>query len=320
MTKVTNRKLALIGACGAAAGIVCLMSLFFDDIVRAVSGTRTPSSAPIHAGADRGADVSTALATQMGGKSELAGVKPEAEFLEFAAKVNLDLLSSDRAIDEGLWKVKYGTPRRFAVLEWHDGFCDLLDDPAYAAHWHKIARIIAFISKKDDSAKKIVEYVKRKDDWTKLTPRETENRMSEKVGVLRMLGLFGSDWTDDILRQAMTREGARAFAGQWLEATPASFASERAIFLLQGSAAMGLVYSQKPENLERVRQAYQEEHALCLKRQASTKLHSQLVTAMAYQDVISELGMDGFWNLYGSNSLVQKTLEATRKYTYRPPR
>ena len=67
---------------------------------------------------------------------------------------------------------------------------------------------------------------------------------------------------------------------------------------------MGLVYTQKPENLELVRKMYEQEHALCQQQKASTKLHGQLVDAMAFQDVISEIGMDGYWKLYGTNELI----------------
>jgi hypothetical protein len=141
------------------------------------------------------------------------------------------------------------------------------------------------------------------------------------MGSLRLLGRFSLDQTEAILRQALTREGAEALSSNWLGSVPEWLAKDdEAISMVQGSAAAGLVYTQKPDNVELVRQAYETEHLRCVQRQANSELRNQLADAMADRDLISEMGIDRFWALHGQHEFMQKSLNAVGKYAYVPPK
>ena len=123
-----------------------------------------------------------------------------------------------------------------------------------------------------------------------------------KVEAVSFLGLAGGEDAGKVLRELFTEEGAAALVEGWRDGErPASFGMDRdrAVALVRGRAAMGLVLAGRAEDVARVEKAYRAEDAECRKKQASTKLYNELVSAVAARDLIAAKGLEGIWSWRG---------------------
>ena len=86
----------------------------------------------------------------------------------------------------------------------------LLDDELYAPYWGNISTVIGNVSDDPNTVPILLNYFKR-DDGEKL------NWMQGKIWTLAHIGKIGGDAADSILRKAITKEGARELAKDWLD-------------------------------------------------------------------------------------------------------
>lgn len=157
----------------------------------------------------------------------------------------------------------------------------------------RAATIIGYLGSGKSSVNVLVESVTRPEDFAAPTSPNipASARVTAKVRALEWAGLAGKDDASAILRKAITPQGAAELAAQWIDspALPNVNGGKDAILdAIRGRAAIGLVYSQVPENLELVEETYQRSEA---ERPAFTNLLSE---AMARRDMIADMGMEKY--------------------------
>ena len=228
---------------------------------------------------------------------------------------------SQEALDKVVFDQRYSDCREFIKLQWLNGIpyrqtrrlleedslaalYQMLEDPQYASRWPDIAKIIGFISEDANSVPELVNYIRRREDWSTVrTDREGVARIVGKVKTLLWVGLVGGETANTLLRKAVTLEGARELAKEWIDGElPGSFGNKRSelVELIQGSAAIGIVHSQHAENMRLVEQEYRQVHADCEKNKVATEYYNQLCDAMAIRDLIAEKGMKEYLGSLGA--------------------
>jgi RNA polymerase sigma factor (sigma-70 family) len=198
----------------------------------------------------------------------------------------------------------------------------LLENPDCAPDWGRIANLIGYLGPEPASAPVLIKYFRRSDDqhWRSLERTSGYKAVLQKIEALRWLGLVGGKEVGPVLRQALTKDGAVSLAKDWLDslllATFKPMDRDRAIALIQGRAAMGIVYTQTVEDIALVERAYRLEDAHFRKNGVITKLYSELVTAMATRDLIAAKGLDGYLQLQGTGKSFQAIRPYISKYSW----
>jgi len=311
----------------AAAGLLCLALLvgvfFFSPEAR-----RAHDQPATGAGAQALTPADEAMVEPEPRYAEI-----DRDFVKFADEEVLGFLDKNGTVDAAIFLLKHSDPKEFARLEWQDDvpyrlarklfgersapqFRALLEDKEYAPTWYRVAPVIAFTSRTPESAQAILAYVQRREDVSELHTPTAHRRIDGKIAALRLLGLyqFQDQWTDEVLRQALTSDGAALLAQQWIDHLPNSYSKDKAIYLIQGSGAAGLVFSQKADNLRLVREAYEKETERCRREGKSSPLRGQLVDALIWQELIGEKGMEDFLDLRGGDGLIREALARVGKY------
>jgi len=243
---------------------------------------------------------------------------------------------SEYSMDKALYVRKYSDPREFVKLVWFGGIpyrqarrlikkdklpllYKMLGDSHYSNDWHKIARLIGYVSEDVNSVPLLLEYFERDDSWNWKGIEENglgHTKLLGKIDALQWLGTIGGPLSDKVLREAITEEGAARLAKAWLGdglLTTSSLFNTAAntIVLIRGRAAMGLALTTKPKNIDLLKQFYEEEAASCRSNKKKTLLYSEFVSAMVVQDFIATNDREAYLNLLGTP---EPRLTALRPY------
>jgi hypothetical protein len=236
---------------------------------------------------------------------------------------------------QALFDAKYSDPRNFIQLNWHEGISykhakrlitknklpvlyEMLEDVNYAPDWHKVATLIGYISEDPCSVPILLDYIKRDDKWNwNIADRAASiGRLLGKISALIGIGRIGGEQANIILRNSTTEEGATQLAKIWIEGQlPTSVKSkEEVVAYIKGRAAMGLISSRKPENIEIVRQLFAKEEAYCKENRKVTKFYKDLASAIAVQDFTEKNGYEAYLNLLGSGRYFNAMMPYVAKY------
>ncbi|MHC4527560.1 MAG: hypothetical protein ACYS29_06770, partial [Planctomycetota bacterium] len=247
----------------------------------------------------------------------------------------------EEADERAQWDEKYSEPREFIKLNWRSGMPyketrrlitndklpllhEMLEDKKYAGDWHKIARLIGYVSDDPNSVPVLLRYFQRDDSWNwKGTGNHAVGyrRLSGKIDALQWIGKLGGDESGTLLSRAVTEDGAAQVAKAWLadKLIPDSStfgAMGNTVVFIRGRAAMGLVFTRKPENVAIVRDLATKEITYCAENQKYTRLYSPLVSAMVYDDFIEDHDLESLFNLFGSRERRKALRPYIRKYKW----
>jgi hypothetical protein len=195
----------------------------------------------------------------------------------------------------------------------------LLDDAEYAPHWAKVAQLVGYISRDSKSVPALLTYAARADDWRGLDGTAGYRRVLGKIEAVGWLGLVGSEEATKALRELVTVAGAAALVKKWGE-LPGAFAKDpgRAVALVRGRAAKGLVLARQAEDVAGLERAYRAEAAAVRAKGEATKWYSELVTALATRDLIAARALDGYLALQGTGKAHDAIAPFIQKYAGRP--
>ncbi|MBN1974948.1 MAG: hypothetical protein JW787_15005 [Sedimentisphaerales bacterium] len=166
----------------------------------------------------------------------------------------------------------------------------LLDDEQYAPYWPNISTVIGYVSDDPNTVSVLLNYFKR-DDGEKLS------WMTGKIWTLAYIGKIGGDAADSILRKAITKEGARELAKDWLdeqlwqEKRPYNN-TDKVILEIRNAASKGLIYTCKPENWKIVEDLYNQHKETSIKNGRKTDIVSHLMDAMGIRDFLVDNNND----------------------------
>ena len=181
----------------------------------------------------------------------------------------------------------------------------MLGDPAYAAHWHEVARLIGDVSDDPGSVGVLLGYFQRDDG-------QNISSIGGKVWSLALIGQIGGTQAEAVLRQGVTEEGARELALAWIdkEQWPEKNWSKQEVLDYTRNAAMrGLIYTGKPENTAIVEDLYKQEMAHFKVSGKPTKLFAYTIDSMAAQAFVAEHGLKAYLDLYA-----EERVRALRPY------
>ncbi|MHC4527181.1 MAG: WD40 domain-containing protein, partial [Planctomycetota bacterium] len=232
---------------------------------------------------------------------------------------------------QAAWHNKFCDLRDFVKHEWHDGvpfyeaarrcitkdelpqLYRMLQDKDWAPYWHIIAKTIGYVSFEADSVEGdsestavLLDYFERDEVWN-FTHVE---KVSGKVRALGWIGLSGGPEADLVLRKAVTKEGALELAKNWINQEwefPDSTAWSETEYLasvINGEAFKGLVWTGKPENIERVEKLWSEQQAYVrdypdLVTAFGMRVYSELCDAVSIHDAIADIGREAFFCTLG---------------------
>jgi hypothetical protein len=194
-----------------------------------------------------------------------------------------------------------------------------LKDPRQSSSWPKIAQLMGYMGEDAQTARFLLDYVRRAEDWKPLNDAVLFNRMVGKVKVLKWVGKIGDKDSVEVLRKALTEEGAKDLAKDWIDGPMPEWAKKangRVVELIRGTAAIGLVYSQDAEGIRLVEKEYERVHEGRKKGEAVSEYYNQLIDAMAARDMIRDMGKQEFFKLLGSEKEVDAMSPYLRKYSW----
>ena len=159
---------------------------------------------------------------------------------------------------------------------------EMLNDKKYVDSWSIIAQIIGYVSKDPNSIPILLEYFQRDDSWSWESINLNNNnnsgfnknyakkraRIAGKISTLGWMGIIGGEKANNILREAVTQEGAEKLAIAWIKKIlipdSSTFKSKsETINYIRQRAIIGLMYSQDSENISTIRKLYEIEEAKC---------------------------------------------------------
>jgi len=294
---------------------------------------RLAAKSPLAANNSQGEKISTGKESQSEKIQEVTVVDNELDFID-----NEIYMQADEILGQVLFNEKYSDPHKFIQLQWYHGISykhtkrlitkdklpvlyEMLKDKTYAPYWHKVAKVIGYVSEDPCSVPLLLSYIERDDSWNWESVKKTVayQRVMGKIGALVSIGRIGGPQAEIVLRNAITEEGAIRLAKSWIKEglipDSSTFKSkENTIDIIMGRAAMGLVYAGGAENIEIVKRLFEKERAFCEKNKVTTRLYSGLVSAMARQDFIVENGLEAHLNLLGSSRFLNAMLPYHVKY------
>jgi hypothetical protein len=241
-----------------------------------------------------------------------------------AIKVTVMLKRSD-------FKAEYSDAEKYVKLKWHAGMpydrtCELitkdklprlnemLNDQEYAPYWHNIARVIGYISDDPNSVPILLNYFKR-DDGVNVSS------LVGKIWSIAFIGKIGGEQADEILKNAVTEDGAIEIASNWInqELWPdKTWDKSEVIEYIRNAAMIGLVLTRKSDNLDIVKNIYEDAYNRVVKTKKWTRLCAYAIDSMAANDFIAEHGMEEYLNLTGGEEIRSLT-PYSMKYSPPPP-
>jgi hypothetical protein len=239
------------------------------------------------------------------------------------------------------WDKKYSDPRNFIELNWRSGMPykevrrlitkdklpllhEMLEDKKYAGDWHKVARLMGYVSDDANSVPVLLRYFQRDDSWNwKSTDNYAigQRRLSGKTDALKWIGKLGGEDAEAFLRKAVTEDGAAEVAKAWLAdgliPDSSTFCTKaNTIVRIRGRAAEGLVFTGRVENIAIVKNHFTKEITYCAENKKYTRLYNPLRAAMAYSDFIEDHDLESLFNLFGSRERRKALRPYIRRYRW----
>jgi len=311
-------------------GALLLFSLFKKNTEKGVITRGSKSDSDLENTVSVDANVSPVEST-MNEKSKntevVATQMDDSEDLDFMDSEVLRDLRVEAS--EPLWKALYGDPEKYVKLKWHAGMpydrtCEvitkdklpilneMLSDQKYAPYWHNVARVIGYISDDPNSVSILLDYFKR-DDGVNVSS------LGGKIWSIAFIGKIGGEQADEILKKAVTEDGAIEIASNWIneELWPdKNWDKSEVIGYIRNAAMRGLVLTRKSDNVDIVKNIYEDEFNRVLKTKKATRLCAYAIDSMAANDFIAEHSMEEYLNL----TAVDRGLDPyIMKYSPRPP-
>ncbi|MBW8016753.1 MAG: hypothetical protein FVQ82_11245 [Planctomycetes bacterium] len=177
---------------------------------------------------------------------------------------------------------------------------------------------IGLISKRGnkESVKELLDYYKRSVDWDKCRDDEhdLDSHVFSKFDALGWLGFIGGEDVEEVLKDAMTVDGAKELAKEWLVDIPQTTFS--VLDNLRGHAACGLAFSDNKEMLKLIKDEYAKERKVCLDAGITSDGYiNQLTEAMTRIDIVKDIGLEGHRKLHdGKGSYSNLYQQYIRKY------
>lgn len=209
------------------------------------------------------------------------------------------------------------------------GLVAILDDPDIGIRkWWEALMLLAFVDREEESVDALIAFIYRADDWERLSGPNADWGMLAKVDAINKLGLIGGDTATDALRLLFTEEGAKQYLSEWSDDAIAASSVSNAF--VRGRAALGLVYTQDPTNLQLVEQFYRQTVLPEIRPIARGGLdvqhltdeefpqylrYTETATAMAIRDCIESEGIETWKSVMADKELSDRLLSPyTAKY------
>ncbi|HUT30417.1 MAG TPA: hypothetical protein VMX13_11555 [Sedimentisphaerales bacterium] len=184
----------------------------------------------------------------------------------------------------------------------------------YAPYWHNVARLIGYVSDDANSIPLLLDYFKRDEGGD-------VSLLVGKIWSLAFIGKIGGEQADEILKNAVTEDGAIEIASNWInqELWPEkNWDKSEVIEYIRNAAMIGLVFTRKSDNLGIVKNIYEDEFNRVLKTKKATRLCAYTIDSMAANDFIAEHSMEDYLNLGGAEEIRSLT-PYIMKYSPPPP-
>lgn len=241
-------------------------------------------------------------------------------------------------LDRALFQERKKDPWEFARLQWAHGvsytetralfdashlpqFHKMLSDPDYHLYWGNISKVIAFIGVGRNQAESVpvmLDYFRRPEKWEEFDVRSLVGPTGSKINALSYVGLIGDNSIEPLLLKALTREGALDIAREWIDGPPPFYYAgkrEKAVELVQGRAAMGLIFLRSTEGIAAVERMYREIDPDAEQRKIKYQLYDGLISALAVRDLITEIGIDEYLKTWGTTrGEMPKLMPYLKKY------
>lgn len=142
----------------------------------------------------------------------------------------------------------------------------------------------------------------------------------DKAYILESIGIIGGQEATTFLMNILATNKLDKLAGEWLDYSEGfSGDQEKILSLLRGRAATGLVFSQNKDAIASVKKLYNREHENYRRTGIKSSLFTNLVDAMAYSDLIDEIGLENVLEMHGydgGNTLFSYLGKYLSKYLY----
>ena len=170
----------------------------------------------------------------------------------------------------------------------------------------------------DQVAADLLEAFKKPIKFEQFTNKLSDLRdvLVSRRDILEAIGRVGGSKAEAILRQALTKEGAKEVSKAWFSDVPGEiFPPDNLLAVIRGEAAMGLVYVNTPEALDLVRAEYNRERQACIAADKLSRYHNYLASAMARMDALHALGYDKTRPSPSDGTDTRKTMEFIGNYS-----
>lgn len=192
---------------------------------------------------------------------------------------------------------------------------DMLNDQSYRNRWASISHMIAWLSDKSDEGvvRVLVDYIQRPDTWSSSSDPAASANLFWKAKLVAQLGFFETEDAKQILRDAFTEPGAEGLIEDWVDFPHeiSGYYPRLQVVSVQGQAAKGLILSRDSDGIALVRERYEafvhetqtneyREQELNESMQLKYQLHSFIIDAMGMNDLIEEIGLQPFLEVWGT--------------------
>lgn len=140
-------------------------------------------------------------------------------------------------------------------------FSSILRDTKKYDSWWTAASLICLRSDTEEASDVIQELIRRPEDVRDLRENQRYWLFGKKAMLIELLGIVRTDADVETLHSAITLDGAKEIASQWIDSIPTGeyFGSEYEIYdLVQGRAGRGLAYAGDPDSLSLLESTYKE--------------------------------------------------------------
>lgn len=181
-------------------------------------------------------------------------------------------------------------------------FYEILQDENCSGYELRMAVLyIGLISQRgnEQTTKELLDFFKRSLNWDNYRhiEREIDNSVFAKFHALGWMGFIGESDVEEILKRAMTVDGVKELAKEWLRDIPSTTFS--VVDNLRGHAALGLAFSDKQEVQTLIKDEYEKERKVCLDAGKTSGAYINLLTdAMARMDIVKDIGLEAHRKLY----------------------
>ena len=189
----------------------------------------------------------------------------------------------------------------------------MIDDKDCAKYWNNISRLIGYISEDPNSVQILLNYFQRDDG-------DIAYNINGKVWTLAFIGKIGGSLADEVLKSAITEQGAKQLAGSWIDKEQwpdKNWDKQEIVDYIRAAALLGLVYTRKPDNLILVDNTYKREYESFQIDPKNLKMLAYSIDAIGANDYIKEKGLDSYLNLRGSER-IKSLWPYLKKYSPQP--